>query len=296
MSVLTPPGVVKAAARDQKFFEFNKLSPQMKARIPAAKAEFESIQRVNLEKEKAQLRAEGKLTAEAEAQLEEKYRRFKPDEYSKLFYRILSGDKALDKPPPRVFGYPSYELVERGFSMVSEFGGLRQDAKGPWLVINGERWPLLYMNAEGKKVLAYERFYRKVSERGESAKWDDYLDLSRLSEGNSQDPKELLWALLCQQANAPRFVVEDPNWGPYELSIGRAWMVGDLAYEADQVESLGRDPRGRFLATSFATVNTNLKVEVRSKDGVTEQEWVTLALDSWLLTRTPDWRKEQEAA
>lgn len=278
----------------QKFFDFEKLSPEQKMKLPASIEKFHQVQKMNIAKGLDKMRQEGTYTkADAEA-LEAKFKGFKPDEYSKLFDRILKGEDALDAPPPKAFGYPSYELVDEKFSLIAEFGGLRTQGTARSLVICGELWELVSFNDVAKKLLGFEKYFRSCSEKPESTHWDMVLDPQRVvAKGFKGDAKETLMAVFT--TGNPRFIVRDSNWGYYELVVRRSVMVGDLSEALEDIERLKAQEGGLKRTVRFSDVCTNLEVTGIADDGITGIRWVTVEMDSWHLSRIPGWKPEDAA-
>lgn len=273
----------------QKFFEFEKLSPEQKMKLPASIEKFHQVQKMNIARGLDKMRQEGTYTQEDADALTAKFKSFKPDEYSKLFDRILKGEDALDAPPPKAFGYPSYELVDEKFSLIAEFGGFRTQGTTKSLVICGELWELVSVNEAAKKLLGFERYFRPCSEKPESTHWDMALDPQKIADkGFKGDAKETLMAVFT--TGNPRFIVQDTNWGYYELVVRRSVMVGDLSEALEDIERLRKQEGGLRRTVRFSDVCTNLEVTGIADDGVTGIRWVTVEMDSWNLSRIPSWK------
>lgn len=202
---------------DIDFFSINELTPEQLARYPLAVETFTKIQRSNIDRAIQELKDSNTYTESAEIKLWAKLGKNLPGTKSALFHRLISGSEALMYPPPLVYGYPCYELVESGMAMIVTLEGFLSNVddngrSSRKIYISGTPWDLQDLNPAAVELLRIE--YKFKDKYGDNHyAWDSLL--------TQEESLELLHILNKQ----PEFIVKDKHWGLFKLYVGRKSVV-----------------------------------------------------------------------
>lgn len=117
---------------------------------------------------------------------------------SALFARLLNGRVPLPSPPPTIFGFPWYEIVEETGPFL-----VRVNPSGEDLVINQCRWSVVERNEAALRLLT---LHEKASEWIKS----EWITLPRASDFSK---------ILQTYEEGPEFIITYPGIGHYRLSV-----------------------------------------------------------------------------
>lgn len=254
------------------FFDPEKLSAEQTERWEIAKAEYDRILEQNAQRLFDSLTPESRkrmveqLHARGAAEPENLMRHLyaqaslpgnmRESRNSALFSRLLDGKSPLPVPPPKSYGYPWYECIEKAGPFQVEVSGMltasedidpQMPALGMSLIINQERWGLHSVNPAAKKLLTLQEKIvctdAGTHEDGLQSRQSTYIWPLGLFEAASQ-----------AYAQAPEFTIGRGFNPLYVLRPGRV-TIQCRRYYANEVTSATR--LASILSREASVLNTS---------------------------------------
>lgn len=100
-------------------------------------------------------------------------------EHSALLSRLLDGNDALPEPPPRMFSYPNYELVETGIYYPHEAGESKSQADK--VFIDQSLWNIVERNHRFRLDESGQPLPLELGDIGYLVRWEEQKTLYALT-------------------------------------------------------------------------------------------------------------------
>jgi hypothetical protein len=244
-----------------QFFDRNNLTEAQRARWDSAMVEYVRVQEFNIDHE---IEA---MSIDEQDELLKSFRRNVPgdtrslrehlkmwrgimggsagDSKSALFARLLDGKDALPFPPPTLYSYPWYAVVEEAGHFHVSIGGIPTmggqmkgtgGAKGECaLGINQCAWAVISMNDAARRLMALQDSLTATARPEKEGSFYRRYEWSQ----------DLLNSVLDAYAAKPEFIVRHGPWAEYRLHIGRGELIAQRGYIKDSIAKIeGRITEG----------------------------------------------------